>query len=55
MSTDHLFQLALLGANVISGLAWFAIRREIAHVREIVQLRLDNVEKRIEKLEDKTA
>lgn len=51
MSTDHLFQIGIIGANVISGLAWFAIRREIAHVREIVQLRLDHVEKRLEKLE----
>lgn len=51
MSTEIIIQLFLVGANVISGLAWFAIRREIAHVREIITLRLDQLEKRVEKLE----
>lgn len=55
MNPEYIFQAGIIGANVISGLAWFAIRREIAHVREIVQLRLDHVEKRLEKLEEKEA
>lgn len=51
MNPDHVFQLGIIGANVISGLAWFAVRREIAHVRELLTLRLDHVERRLEKLE----
>jgi hypothetical protein len=51
MNSDHLFQIGIIAANVISGLAWFANRREIAHVREIITLSLDQLEKRVEKLE----
>ena len=45
------FQVSIVVINVISGLAAFAIRREIAHLREIVTLRFDLMEKRVEKLE----
>ena len=51
MNPDHLFQLGIIAANVISGLAWFAIRREIAHLREVFAIQIGEVERRLEKLE----
>jgi hypothetical protein len=51
MSTDHLFQIGIIAANVISGLAWFAIRREIAHLREVFEIKIGEVERRLDKLE----
>jgi hypothetical protein len=55
MTNENWIQLALLAVNAISGLAWFAIRREIAHVRELLSQRLDQVEKRTENLEERSA
>ena len=51
MSTEHAFQIGVIAVNAISGLAWFAIRAEIKHVRELLSQRLDALEARVEKLE----
>jgi hypothetical protein len=53
MNADHIFQICIIAVNAISGLAWFAIRREIAHVREIVTLRINHVESEMRELKEK--
>ena len=43
---DHIFQLILILAQAIVWIAFYSIRRDIFHVRELLELRLRVIEDR---------
>jgi hypothetical protein len=49
VEADTLLKASIVVVNIISGLVCFVIRREISHLKEVVTLRIDAIEKRVDK------
>ena len=50
---DQIFQLVLLGINGFGALFFWAMHQEIRNLKELLSVRLESLEKRIEKVEKK--
>lgn len=50
---SELFQLVLLVSNALFGLAFWSLRQEVKHVKEILTLQIAANELRLQKVESK--
>lgn len=52
---EQAFQIIIVSVNALGTLFFWAMRQEIKNLKELLTVKLDNLERRLEKVESKCA
>lgn len=50
---DHIFQLIVMLGNGLACVAFWALKQEVKHVKDMVEIKLEDMERRLERVENK--